>query len=44
MMAISVDLIIISSLKVTAVSPSLVAVSIDESEPVSDDKVKLKSW
>ena len=42
MMAITVDTIIVPPLKITAVSPSLVTVSIDKPEPVSDDKAELE--
>ena len=42
MMVITVNPIIVSSSKITAVSPSLVAVSIDDPEPISDDKAELK--
>ena len=42
MMAITVDPITVSPSKITSVSPSLVAVSIDEPEPVSDDEAELE--
>ena len=41
-MAITVDLIIVPSSKITSVSPSLVAVSIDEPILVPDDEVELE--
>ena len=41
-MAIPVDSIVVPPLKITAISPSLIAVSIDEPEPVSDDEAELE--
>ena len=41
-MAITVDPITVLPLKITSVSPSLVAVTIDEPEPVPDKEAELK--
>lgn len=41
-MAITVDLIIVSLLKITSVSPSLVVVSVDDPVPVPDDETELE--
>ena len=41
-MAITVDLIIVPLSKITSISPSLVAVSINEPVPVPDNKDKLE--
>ena len=41
MMVITFNPIIVPLLKITSVSPSLIAFSTDEPEPVLDDKVEL---
>ena len=42
-MAITVDSIIVPPSKITAISPCLVAVSINEPESVSDDEIELEN-